>query len=115
MHATTLPRSSDIGYREPAKECHALTRLSWIIPALAALKLGVTLALSGRYGFHRDELYYLAAGRHLALGYVDFPPIAPLLARFDELVFGTSLIGLRLLPALAGALIVVLTGLIARE
>ncbi len=64
--------------------------------ALAAVKLLVTVAVSGRYGFHRDELYYLACGRHLALGYLDFPPLTPVLAHLDGLVFGTSLVGLRL-------------------
>lgn len=83
--------------------------------ALALAKLGVHLATNARYGFHRDELYYLASGRHLALGYVDYPPVAPLLARLSLTLFGGSVFGLRLFPALAGAVIVVLTGLIARE
>lgn len=82
---------------------------------LAALKLGATLAVSGRYGFHRDELYYLMCGRHLALGYVDFPPITPLLARLDEVVFGYSVTGLRALSILAGCVILLLTAWIVHE
>jgi Dolichyl-phosphate-mannose-protein mannosyltransferase len=77
--------------------------------------VSLTGAVSGRYGFHRDEFYYLASGQHLAWGYVDFPPVTPVLALLDHLVFGTSVIGLRLLPALAGGAIVILGGLIARE
>ena len=30
--------------------------------ALAALKLVLWAAVGGRYGFHRDELYYLVGG-----------------------------------------------------
>jgi MFS family permease len=83
--------------------------------AIAAAKAVLTVAFSGRYGFHRDEFYYLASGQHLAWGYVDFPPVTPVLAFLDHLVFGTSLVGLRLLAALAGGIIVILGGLIARE
>jgi Dolichyl-phosphate-mannose-protein mannosyltransferase len=82
---------------------------------LAAIKLLVTMAFSNQYGFHRDELYYLACARHPALGYVDFPPIAPMLARLDVFLFGTSLVALRLLPELAGSIIVILAALMARE
>ena len=80
-----------------------------------AVKLAVTLAVAGRYGWHRDELYYLASSRHLALGYVDYPPIVPFLAWADQLVARGSLVGLRVLPAAAGAVVILLTALIARE
>jgi len=93
----------------------AVRRVPVALLLLAVVKVTVTAAFSGRYGWHRDELYYLASGNHLALGYVDYPPVTPLLARLDELVFGVSLVGLRLLPELAGALIVVISGLLARE
>jgi Dolichyl-phosphate-mannose-protein mannosyltransferase len=85
---------------------------------LAALGAGTALlllAFAGRYGYHRDELYFLRAGRELAFGYVDQPPLTPLLARvMDELVPG-SLVALRLPSALAAGLLVLVTGLIARE
>lgn len=83
--------------------------------ALAAVKLLVWAVLGGRYGFHRDELYYLVGGRHLDLGYVDHPPLVPWLAGLAESLFGLSLHGLRLLPALAGAAIVFLAGVLARR
>jgi 4-amino-4-deoxy-L-arabinose transferase-like glycosyltransferase len=85
------------------------------IALFAAVKLGVTMSVADRYGWHRDELYYLASSHHLALGYVDYPPIVPLLAAADQAVAPGSLIALRLLAALAGTVIVVLTALIARE
>ena len=73
------------------------------------------LSVAGRYGWHRDELYYVDAGRHLSLGYVDFPPVTPLLSRLATAAFGDSLVGLRSLAALAGAAAVVVVALLARE
>ena len=81
--------------------------------ALAAVKLVVWGLLGRRYGFHRDELYYLVGGRHLELGYVDHPPLVPWMAGAVEQLFGPSLAALRLLPALAGAAVVVLAGVLA--
>jgi 4-amino-4-deoxy-L-arabinose transferase-like glycosyltransferase len=83
--------------------------------ALSAVKLAVHLATNGNYGFHRDELYYIASGQHPAMGYVDYPPVTPLLARLDTSLFGTSPGALRVLPAIVGALLVLLTGFCARE
>jgi 4-amino-4-deoxy-L-arabinose transferase-like glycosyltransferase len=82
---------------------------------LVAAKVAVTMAVADRYGWHRDELYYLDSSRHLALGYVDYPPVTPLLARLDQLIFPGSLAGLRLLAVLAGAAVIVIAALIARE
>jgi len=83
---------------------------------LVAALLGIVLlALSGRYGYHRDELYFLEAGKHLAWGYPDQPPLVPLLARIADTVAPGSLTVLRLPSALVASAIVVLTGLMARE
>ena len=67
------------------------------------------------YGYFRDELYYLACGEHPALGYVDQPPLIAWIAWLLQHSIGTSIWALRLLPALAGAGIIVLAGLLARE
>ena len=79
------------------------------------MALLVHLLTNGRYGYFRDELYYIACARHLDFGYVDQPPLSILLLRLSQLLLGDSLFAIRLLPALAGAAIVALTGIIARE
>jgi hypothetical protein len=92
------------------------TRWAWKIPlALAAVKLALSLAVVGRYGYFRDELYYLASTRHLALGYVDHPPFSIALLALIRGVFGDSLLALRIVPMLAGAVLVVVAGCIAFE
>ena len=83
-----------------------------LIALIAGAKLFLHLLLSGRYGYFRDELYYLACGRHLAWGYVDHAPLIGLVARV-ALMLGGSLRVLRMIPAIEGALVVVLTMLIA--
>jgi 4-amino-4-deoxy-L-arabinose transferase-like glycosyltransferase len=82
---------------------------------VAAGKLRIHLATNGVYGFQRDEMYYIISGQHPALGYVDYPPVTPMLAWINTAIFGMSRWTLRLLRALAGAAVVLLTGLCARE
>ena len=82
---------------------------------LAGAKLLIQLLTAGRYGIFRDELYYLACAEHLDWGYVDQPPLIALIAWFSRHLFGSSLLGLRLLPATAGAALVWLTGKLTRE
>lgn len=86
-----------------------------LLGLLVLAKLLVHLLVAGNYGYFRDELYYLAAGRHLQWGYVDFPPLVAVLAALVDQLSGASLVALHVLPALAGALLVLLTGLLARD
>src|SRR5437667_7549076 len=88
---------------------------SALIIFFGAVALLVHLLTNGRYGYFRDELYYIACGRHLAFGYVDQPPLSILLLRLSQILLGSSLFAIRFLPALAGAGTVAITGLIARE
>jgi hypothetical protein len=64
------------------------------------------------YGFFRDEFYFLVCGRHLAWGYVDQPPLAPLQARLAEMLFGLSPTGIRILSFAAAGVTVGLSGLL---
>src|SRR5215469_18759726 len=66
-------------------------------------------------GFHRDELATLDDARHLAWGYVAYPPVTPFFARISLELFGTSLNGFRFFAALADSIAIILTGLMARE
>jgi 4-amino-4-deoxy-L-arabinose transferase-like glycosyltransferase len=86
-----------------------------ILLYLALVRLVAVLLFSGRYGYFRDELYYLACADHLALGYVDHPPLSIGLLAVVRALFGDSLFAIRLLPALAGAVTVFLSGLLARK
>ena len=88
---------------------------SVLIAVFSAAGLLVHLLTNGRYGYFRDELYYIACAQHLAFGYVDQPPLSILLLRLSQLLLGDSLFAIRFLPALAGAGIIALTGIIARE
>ena len=86
-----------------------------LLLALAALTVLVHALVGGRYGFHRDELATLDDARHLAWGYVAYPPVTPFFGWLSLHVFGTSLSGFRFFASLAGGVAIVLTGLMARE
>ncbi len=79
-----------------------------------ALHLGANLweAHIG-WGYFRDEMYYILCGQHLDWGYVDHGPIVALQARLGIALFGKSLAGIRMFTALAGAVAIFFTGLIA--
>ncbi len=88
------------------------TSLPWVIAALAVLFLFWT---NHGYGFHRDELATLDDARHLAWGFVAYPPITPFFGWISLHLFGTSLPGFRLFASIAAALVAILTAAIARE
>lgn len=82
---------------------------------VAAAVTALLVAVAPRYGWHRDELYFLEAGKHLAWGYVDQPPFTPAVARLSHELAPGNLVVLRLFPALASAVTVIMGALIARE
>src|SRR5215471_17525436 len=90
-------------------------RMTWLgVGVIATAAFGIEMAVSARYGYHRDELYFLQAGRHPALGYVDQPALTPLAARAMAALTGNTLVGLRLLPALLLAALVILAAAMSR-
>ena len=83
--------------------------------ALAYLLLEWVPGFVGPYGYFIDEFYYVACSNHLALGYVDHPPLSILLLRLIRAGLGDSLPALRLIPSLLGGATVLATGLLARR
>ena len=90
--------------------------LDWRRPSLwlGLLTIAIHLLVNGRYGFFRDELYFIVCGQHPALGYVDQPPLVPFLAAGSRALFGDFLIGFRLVPMLAMTATVAMTAEFAR-
>jgi dolichyl-phosphate-mannose-protein mannosyltransferase len=80
----------------------------------AAIVFVAHLFANPHYGFFRDELYFIICGRHPQFGYVDQPPLIPLLAAVSQL-FGRSLVALRAVSALFGAASVYVTVRLVEE
>ncbi len=80
-----------------------------VILPLILIKLVIQLIGNTNYGFHRDELLHLSASEHLDWGYFEFPPFIAFIGFLSNIFFDHSLWGVRLFPALAGCLILLLT------
>ena len=88
---------------------------TWPLWAIAGAICLLHLLTNGRYGIHRDELQFLSDARHLDWGYVVYPPFTPWVERIGLWLFGVWLPGLRLFSVMAQAIVIVVTGLMARE
>ena len=86
-----------------------------IVWGIALAKLVFHIYFNNRYGYFRDEFDYMSCGDHLQWGYVDQPPLIPFLIHVCRAVFGDSLRSVRLIPAVASSLLVVQSGVLARE
>jgi hypothetical protein len=106
-----------IALDSPAADRRALTAGLGVVALLSLAKLALHFATTGRfgYGFFVDELYFLACSEHLAWGFVDMPPLFPAVTALVRATVGDSLFAVRLLPALSGAALVAMTGLMARD
>lgn len=82
---------------------------------IATATTAVLIATAWGYGFHRDELYFMRAGAEPAWGYADNPPLTPLLAHALDVLFDGSILAVRIPSALMAGLVVLITGLMARE
>ncbi|MGC2405199.1 MAG: hypothetical protein WA431_02180, partial [Candidatus Cybelea sp.] len=78
---------------------------AWSVAAVVAI---VHLMVAGQYDVFRNELYFIICGRHPAFGYVDQPPLVPLLAAATQ-AFGIHIWLLRLPAVIAAALLVPMT------
>ena len=96
----------------PGRSWMSLPPLAW---AVAGLHVLLHVATNGRYGIFRDEFYYLACADHLAWGYVDHPPLSIALLALQRAFLGDSVHAIRVLPALAGAALILLAAVLARE
>jgi 4-amino-4-deoxy-L-arabinose transferase-like glycosyltransferase len=82
----------------------------WLLAGIFGL---LHLAVAGRYDVFRNELYFIICGRHPAFGYVDQPPLVPLLAAATQ-AFGNATWLLRVPAVLAAIAIIPLTAGFAR-
>src|ERR1700751_3023865 len=86
-----------------------------VLLAIAASFALIHILTDGRYGFDRDELQFLSDARHLDWGFVAYPPFTPFIERIGLSIFGLSLVGLRLFSVLGQAIVIVVSGLMARD
>ena len=86
-----------------------------LISVLCSVKLAIQFLANFNYGFHRDELLHLSVGRHLDWGFMEFPPMIALIGKIAHFLFGYTLFGTRFFASLAGAGILLLACLMAKE
>lgn len=86
-----------------------------ILLSMAFIAVVFHVLLNGQYGFHRDELDFIMNARQLDWGYVSYPPLTPFFARIGLELFGESLRGLRVIPAIVQGIVMLLAALMARD
>jgi len=99
----------------PAHDGDRTTDRLLLTIAIAFIAAQSAVTAFGGYGYFIDEFYYIACARHPALGYVDHPPLAPLVLAVVRAVAGESLLAIRIPAFLCGAVIVWTTGRMVRE
>ena len=92
-----------------------LDNLPWLAATFGLALFVFHLLVNRQYGFHGDELYFIVCGNRPAWGYVDHPPLVPMIARFATDLMGVNLFALRFFPALVLGVCCLLTGWLARR
>ncbi len=85
------------------------------LAGFALLKIIIHIPFLTKYGYHSDELYFIACGQHFSAGYVDHPPFVPWIAKLSIFLFGQSIFALRSFALIAGASAVFFTGLLVKR
>jgi preprotein translocase subunit SecG len=94
----------------------SLSRVAWLpVAVIGAVMVALLVATIDRYGYHRDELYFRVLAGHPAWGYVDQPPLTPMLAKLGIAVFGDHLWSIRIPSILCASAILLLVVLLSRE
>ncbi len=114
MPGNTMPNTGTSDSRISAPDSQWFSDTA-ILAYLALASVVVHVLVGQRYGFHRDELATLEDARHLAWGYVAYPPVTPFFGRISLILFGPTLPGFRLFAAIAQGIALVFTGLMAKE
>jgi hypothetical protein len=114
VHQVTVDRCPDAA-ADRSNGSARTPRIPGTVVAIVAAVVVTLIAVASRYGYHRDELYFLAAGRHLDWAYPDQGPLTPLIARIMSAIAPDSLTVLRLPSALAAGATVLLTSQLAAE
>ncbi len=99
----------------PSPSRNRLTSGVALVAYIALVRVVLYLVAASRYGYFRDELYYLACGEHPAWGYMDQPPMIAWMAWLLQHTIGVSLYAIRLLPMLADVGAIALTGFLAQK
>jgi len=94
-----------VTYSPSLSQPHRTRGALWAAWSVAAVVTVVHLAVATQYGAFRNELYFIVCGRQPAFGYVDQPPLVPLLAALTQSA-GVHLLLLRL-PAIAAAALLI--------
>lgn len=105
--------ASTLSAPRPAREEFAMPRPDVLAWSIAGLVFFGHALFAGRYDAFRNELYFIVCGRHPAFGYVDQPPLVPLLAALTQSAGDTTWL-LRLPAVVAAALLVPVTVALAR-
>ena len=114
LHAQSPERPRSVGATMRPSQPPATLAVRALLGLAAAVAVAL-IVLAGGYGYHRDELYFLEAGRHLAWAYADQGPLTPLLAHLMDTLSPGSLTVLRVPSALMAGGTVFVAGLTAFE